>query len=147
MNRLVSSPQWPPHSGLSAENRRLKRGRGGRAEDNRDNCDKNTVGCAYIFFKTCPIRFLNASCFMVEGKYNCMIQWHCFTMADLKKKALGEITGAGNWWEWDLSAAVAQLEKREEKREKVWDRCLDIICLPLKHPFLTSCVCPCQSCN
>lgn len=43
MNRLMSSPQWPPHSGMSGDNRRLKRGRGRGADDNRDNGDKNTV--------------------------------------------------------------------------------------------------------
>lgn len=44
MNRLMSAPQWLRHLGMSADNGKVKRGRGSgkREDDNRDNGDKNT---------------------------------------------------------------------------------------------------------
>lgn len=67
-------------------------------------------------------------------------------MADsIKKWLLGGIIGARNWRGWDSSAAVAQLEKREEKRGKVWNPSLDIIHQSLKPSFWTSCIRQCRA--
>lgn len=67
-------------------------------------------------------------------------------MADsIKKWFLGGIIGARNWRGWDSSAAVAQLEKREEKRGKVWNPSLDIIHQSLKPSFWTSCIRQCRA--
>lgn len=43
MNRLMSSPQWPPSSGCQETTEDSKEGEGEGEGDNRDNSDKNTV--------------------------------------------------------------------------------------------------------
>lgn len=130
MNRLVSSPQWLLPSWMSGDNRRLKRGSRSRADDNRDNGDKNYSRFEYSS-KWVPTPSLNPPCLTLEERHSCMGRWHSFAMADFINKRKEGIRGLG------IKDDRIYLQKCTSGRteEKSWIHVWILHVHHTKHPF------------
>lgn len=130
MNRLVSSPQWLLPSWMSGDNRRLKRGSRSRADDNRDNGDKNYSRFEYSS-KWVPTPSLNPPCLTLEERHSCMGRWHSFAMADFINKRKEGIRGLG------IKDDRIYLQKCTSGRteEKSWVHVWILHVHHTKHPF------------